>query len=147
VDVALKKVRSLGRCCLGKVGPLMAGSADEVLLVSLSCPLPLLGTHPPSLLACCLSVFVELGATITASGRLAVYLFLSEKRVERDTSGWYEPKKGEVKVGHTNTQRIFFTDQRISTILGIFQLQLMFGMCVFASIPYYNLCFSVEPHT
>jgi len=49
-------------------------------LVSLSCPLPLLRTHPPPLLVCCFFVFVEMGATITASGRLDVNLFLSEKR-------------------------------------------------------------------
>ena len=58
----------------------MAGGAAEVLLVSLACPLPLLRTHPPPLLVCCFFVFVEMGATITASGRLDVNLFLSEKR-------------------------------------------------------------------
>jgi len=39
---------------------LMAGGAAEVLLVSLSCPLPLLRTHPASLLVCCYFVFVEM---------------------------------------------------------------------------------------
>jgi hypothetical protein len=44
-------LRSLGRCCLGKQG----GSAKWL-------------------------VFVEMGATSTASGRLEVNLFLTEKR-------------------------------------------------------------------
>ena len=43
-------LRSLGRCCLGKVNLLMAGGAAEMLLVSLSRPLPLLSSHPPNLL-------------------------------------------------------------------------------------------------
>jgi hypothetical protein len=69
----------------------MAGGAAEVLLVSLSCvracvracvrPLPLLRTHPPSLLLCCFFVFSEMGAASTVSRRLEVNLFLSEKRV------------------------------------------------------------------
>jgi len=58
----------------------MAGGAVEMLLVSLRFPLPLLRTRPPSLLVCCLFVFAEMGATSTASGRLEVNLFLSEKR-------------------------------------------------------------------
>ena len=58
----------------------MAGSAVEVLLVFLSCPLPLLRTHPHLLLVCCFFAFAETGATSTASGRLKVNLFLSEKR-------------------------------------------------------------------
>ena len=61
----------------------MAGGAVEMILVSLSqftCPLPLLRTHPPSLLVCCFLVFVEMGATSTASGQLEINLFLSEKR-------------------------------------------------------------------
>ena len=61
----------------------MAGGAVEMILVSLSqftCPLPLLRTHPPSLLVCCFLVFVEMGATSTASGQLKVNLFLSEKQ-------------------------------------------------------------------
>jgi len=58
----------------------VAGGAVEVLLVSLNCPLPLLRTHPPSWLVCCFLVFAEMGATSTASGRLEVNLFLSEKR-------------------------------------------------------------------
>jgi len=37
----------------------VAGGAAGVLLVSLSCPLPLLRSHPPSLLDCCLFVFVD----------------------------------------------------------------------------------------
>jgi len=48
---------------------LMAGGAADVLLVSLSCPLPLLRTHPPSLLVCCFFVLAEMGATSIASGR------------------------------------------------------------------------------
>jgi hypothetical protein len=58
----------------------MDGGAVEVLLVSLSCPLPLLRTPPPSLLVCCFFVFAGMGATSTASGRLEESLFLSEKR-------------------------------------------------------------------
>jgi len=58
----------------------MAGGTVKVLLVSLSCPLPLLRTHPPSLLVCCFLVLAGIGATNTAPGRLEVNLFLSEKR-------------------------------------------------------------------
>ena len=58
----------------------MAGGAAKAILASLSCPLPLLRTHPPSLLVCCFFVFVEMGPTSTASGRLEVNLFLSEKQ-------------------------------------------------------------------
>jgi len=57
----------------------MAGGATKLLLASLSCPLPVLRTHPPSLLVCCFFVSAEMGATSTASGRLEVNLFLSEK--------------------------------------------------------------------
>ena len=42
-------LRSLGRCCLGLVAPLVAGSAAGMLSVSLNCPLPLRRTHPPTL--------------------------------------------------------------------------------------------------
>jgi hypothetical protein len=74
-------LRSLGRCCLERVDLLVAADgAVEVLLVSLSCPLPLLRTRPPSLLVCCFFDFAEMGATSTASGRLEVTLFSSEKR-------------------------------------------------------------------
>ena len=62
-------LRSLGRCCLEKVDLLVAaGGAVEVLLVSLSCPLPLLGTQFPSLLVCCFFVFAEMGDIRTAGG-------------------------------------------------------------------------------
>jgi hypothetical protein len=54
----------------------VAGGAAEMLPVPLDCPLPLLRTHPPSLLVCCFLVFAEMGAF----GRLGVNLFLSEKR-------------------------------------------------------------------
>jgi hypothetical protein len=50
----------------------MAGGAAEVLLVSLSCPLPFLRTHPPTLLVCCFFVLAAIGATSTASGRLGI---------------------------------------------------------------------------
>jgi len=61
-----------------------------VLLVSLSCPLPLLRTHPPSLLrarpvVCCFFVFAKMGATSTASGRLEVNPFFVWE------AGWKEP--------------------------------------------------------
>ena len=82
-------LRSLGRCCLGKVDLLVAvGDAVEVLPVSLSCPLPLLRTRPPSLLVCCFLVFAEMvGATSTAFGRRQVNLFSSEKRGEKSHFG------------------------------------------------------------
>jgi hypothetical protein len=63
VNVTLKMLRSLGRCCLGKVDLPMAGGAAEVLLGSLNCPLPLLRFHPPSLLVCCFFVFAEIETT------------------------------------------------------------------------------------
>ena len=76
-----RTLRSLGRCCLEKVDLRVAdGGAAEVLLVSLSCPLPLLRTRPPSLLVCCFFVFVEKGATSTVFRRLEVNLFFYEKR-------------------------------------------------------------------
>jgi len=72
---------SLGRCCLEKVDLLMAGGAAEVLQFSLSFSLPLLRTHPPSLLLIyCFFVLGEMGTTSTASRQLEVNLFLSEKR-------------------------------------------------------------------
>jgi hypothetical protein len=66
---------------MGKVDLLVAGGAEDVLpVVSPICPLPHQSIHPSSLLAfCCFFVFVEMGAN-TASGRLKVNLFLSEKR-------------------------------------------------------------------
>jgi len=64
-----------------------AGGAVEVLPVSLSCPLPLLRTQPPSMPACCYFIFAEMGATSTSSGRLEVNLFLSEKRGGTSHSG------------------------------------------------------------
>ena len=76
VDVMLENAENLGRCCLGKVDPQMAGSAAEVLQVSLRCPLPLLRTHPHSLVVCCFFVFAEMGATSTASRRLGKPIFV-----------------------------------------------------------------------
>ena len=64
-----------------------AGSAAEVLPFSLNNPLPLLRTHPPSLLVCCFFVLAEMGATSTASGRLEVNLLLSEKRGRKSHFG------------------------------------------------------------
>jgi hypothetical protein len=61
---------------MGKVDLLMAGGAAEVLLVSLSFPLP----QPPFITICCFFVFAEMGTTSTASGRLEVKLYLSEKQ-------------------------------------------------------------------
>ena len=47
VNVTLENAETLGRCCLAKVDLLVAdGGAAEVLLVSLSCPLPLLEPTP-----------------------------------------------------------------------------------------------------
>jgi len=79
VDATPSLLRSLGRCCLGLVALLVAGSAAGVLPVSLNCPLPLRRTHPPTLV-CCFCVFAEMGVTSTKSGRLDVNLSLSEKR-------------------------------------------------------------------
>jgi hypothetical protein len=45
---------------MGKVDLLMAGGAAEVLLVSLSFPLP----QPPFITICCFFVFAEMGAPI-----------------------------------------------------------------------------------
>ena len=75
VNVTLKIAEILGRCCLGKVDLLMAGGAAEVPLISLSCRLPLLFTHPPSLLVRCFFVFAEMGATSTTSRRLGKPIF------------------------------------------------------------------------
>jgi hypothetical protein len=69
----------------------MAGGAAEMLpVVSPICPLPLLRTHPPSLLVCCFYVFTEMGATSTVSGRPEVNL-LSEKRGGKQEPLWYNP--------------------------------------------------------
>jgi hypothetical protein len=101
-----RMLRSLGRCCLGKVDLLVAGGAAEVLPVPLNCPLPLLRTYPPSLLVCCFLVFAEIGATSsTASGRLKVNLFLSEKRDGKFLEAlWYNPGFsciGDLKILHS----------------------------------------------
>ena len=72
-------LKSLGRCCLGLVAVLVAGGAAEVLPVSLNRPLPLRRTHPPTLV-CCFCVFAAMGVTSTKSGRLEIYLSISEKR-------------------------------------------------------------------
>jgi hypothetical protein len=57
----------------------VAGSAAEVLPVSLNCPLPLRRTHPPTFVGC-FCVFAAMGVTSTISGRLEVNLSLSGKR-------------------------------------------------------------------
>ena len=57
----------------------MAGSAAEVLPVSLNLPLPLQRTHPPTFV-CYLCVFAVMGVTSTISGRLEVNRSLSRKR-------------------------------------------------------------------
>ena len=54
-----RMLRFLGRCCVGKVDLPVAGGAAEVLPVPLTRPLPLLKTHPPSLLVCCFLVSVR----------------------------------------------------------------------------------------
>ena len=55
---------------------LVAGGAAGVLPLSLSWPLPLRRTHPPTLV-CCFSVFAAMGLTSTKSGRLEVNLSLT----------------------------------------------------------------------
>ena len=87
VDIMIRILRSLGRCCLKNVDLLVARGAAKVLpVVSPICPLPLRSIYPPPLLAIC-SFFVsaEMGTTRTASGRLVVILFLFEKQGERAT--------------------------------------------------------------
>jgi hypothetical protein len=80
-----RMLRSLGRCYLGWVDLLMAA---QMLLVSLSYPLPLLRTHPPSLLVCWFLVFKQGDGSKQFSIRTGweVNLFLSEKR-----GAWKEP--------------------------------------------------------
>jgi hypothetical protein len=78
VNITLENAEIFGSMLSGKNGS--ANGWVELLPVSLNCPLPLLRTHPPSLLVCCLLVFAEMGATSTASGQLEVKLFLFEKR-------------------------------------------------------------------
>ena len=63
------------------------GGAAEVLPVSLSSPLPLLITRPPSLLVCYFFISAKMGATSTASGQLEVTLFMSRKRGEKSHFG------------------------------------------------------------
>jgi hypothetical protein len=74
VDVTPRFAEVFGWCCSG----LVAGGADGVLPVTLSCPLPLRRTHPPALV-CCFRVFAEIGVTSTISWRLEVNLSLFEK--------------------------------------------------------------------
>ena len=69
VDVTPRFAEVFGWCCSG----LVAGGADGVLPVTLSCPLPLRRTHPPALV-CCFRVFAEIGVTSALSGRLEVNL-------------------------------------------------------------------------
>ena len=78
MGVTLDNGEIFGSVLSGEGG--FAGGAAQILPVSLSCPLPLRRTHPPSLLVCCFLVLAEMGATSTASGRLEVNLFLSAKR-------------------------------------------------------------------
>ena len=62
VDATPSLLRSLGRCCLGLVALLVAGSAAGVLPVSLNCPLPLRSsgsTHGSSLQFWNFSVYGE----------------------------------------------------------------------------------------
>ena len=83
-----RMLRSLGWCCLEKVDLLVAaGGAVEVLPVSLSCPLPLLRAHPPSLLVCCFFVFAE---TNTASERLGGKPIFVWEAVWKEPL-WYNP--------------------------------------------------------
>ena len=56
VDVTLDNTEIFGSVLSGE-GGFASGGAAEVLPVSLSCPLPLLRTHPTSLQVCCFFVF------------------------------------------------------------------------------------------
>ena len=77
VNVTLENVEIFGLVLSGESYLLVAaGGAIEVLPVSLSCPLPLLRTRPPSSLVCCFFVFVVMGATSTTSGRLSFLLLV-----------------------------------------------------------------------
>ena len=61
-----------------------------MLLVSLSCPLPLLGSDPPPFITSLLLICSrEMEATNTASGRLEVNLFCLRSGAEEAT--WYNP--------------------------------------------------------
>ena len=76
-------LRSLGRCCLGMVALLVAGSAAGMLPVSLNCPLPLRRTTPifSSLFLC----FCSAGSNqhkIWAAGGKSVFIW---------EAGWEEP--------------------------------------------------------
>jgi len=86
-------LRLLGPCCLGKVDLPMAGGAVSCKCAPSRlpiCPLPLRSLHPPQLLAvCCFYVFAKMGATRTASGRLELNLFLSEKRGREHSASEY----------------------------------------------------------
>jgi hypothetical protein len=63
-----RMLRSLGRCCLGKVDLLMAGGAAEVHLVSLSVPPAIPTKNPPSFIAS-MFFFAEMGSIRTAGGK------------------------------------------------------------------------------
>ena len=81
----------MGRCCLGKVDLLMAGGAAEVLLVSLSCPLPLLRTHPTfvaSLLRLCFRGDESNQYSIQTAGGKPMFCLRSG--VERATLVYFE---------------------------------------------------------
>ena len=79
-------LRSLGRCCLGKVDLLMAGGAVEVLLVSLSCPLPATPKVPPlfiaSLLLFCVHGDGSNQYSIRTAGGKPIFVW---------EAGWKEP--------------------------------------------------------
>jgi len=76
-----RMLRSLVRCCLEKLDLLvLAGGAAEVLPFSLSCPLPLLRTHPPKLLVCCFFYSCGDGSNQYSIRTVEVNLFLSGKR-------------------------------------------------------------------
>ena len=87
VNVTLENAEIFGSVLSKKVNLLVAaGGAVEVLPVSLSCPLPLLRAHPPSLLVCCFFVLAEMGPTSsTASIWLEVNLLFLGSGMERAT--------------------------------------------------------------
>jgi hypothetical protein len=78
VNVTLEDAEIFGSVLSGEGGSV--GGGWRCCGSALSCPLPLLRTHPPSLLVCCFFVSAGMGATSTASGQLEVNLFLFEKQ-------------------------------------------------------------------
>jgi hypothetical protein len=84
MNVALENAEIFGSVLSGELDLLVAaGGAAEMLPVSLSCPLPLLSTHPLPLLVCCFSVFCGDGSNQYSIRTAKTYICLR--------SGWKLP--------------------------------------------------------